>query len=327
MRSGLSFIIVVWLTVLVCAAAPPAPPAPSAPPAPPATATQAAAQRLIDLAPRLTNADPVTRSLDAVVTLGPDMLGLSIRTIYQAPDHYAWYVIDPSDGTPIVAVADGKLVAYDPADGVLLWGNNASARLTLEIAEKKLNLDFGYDAREKPPPKPWNIVMDIKSLAQAPARSEVRSVPGPGGRSILRRISQRGNILEFLIDADASPPVQRVQMISPHGQLILAIDAVRLNQAIDPRLFSMPSRKALEKDFVVKDLPGDGVFAKLKGLKSEIQSLTIRPAQKNPWLRAKFEKDVPNLIDWAKAAENDKIMAPKLRTLFRVAMPSTQPAE
>jgi hypothetical protein len=325
MRCRLSLIITVCLTALTCAAAPPAPATSATATSATAPATQAAAQRLINLAPRLSNADPATRSFDTLVTLGPDLLGLSIRAIYQAPDRYACYVFDPSDGTPIVVVADNKLLAYDPADGVLLWGNNASAKLTLEFAEKKLNLDFDYNAHEKPPAKSCNFVIDIKSLAQAPAESQVR--PGPGRTSVLRRISKRGTIMQFLIDVDASPPVQQVRMMSPDGRIALAIDPVRLNQAIDPRLFSMPSRKSLEKDFVVKDVPGEGIFAQLKGAKSQLQALMIPLAQKDAELRAKIDKAMPHLIDWAQVAKNDKIMAPKLRTLFHYAMPSTQPAE
>jgi hypothetical protein len=274
------------------------------------TATAELARRLSALVPVLDTADASIHSLDASVTVGTMLV---IRAVYQAPDRFALYLIDRHDDTPIAVAADQKLLVYDAPDGALLWSGNASSTLALKNGGKNIALNVGFHTNNKKPPTPFSYVLEMKTLLNAPGEARPQVTKLEDGRRMLHVQREHGE-MQFLIDPQRAQACRRVRYVNLKGMTLFMIDHIRVNQAIDPKLFAMPPRPRLDENFTVEDWPGNGIFQSLGGMTAFIQLVTVRLSQHDTKERARIDKLFR--IDWENVAASDRTIAPALRKIF-----------
>lgn len=283
--------------------------------APPAT-TQSLEQRMIDLAPVLSIDDPQTKSLDVQMVIGGGKQQMMVRALYGGDGESALYISDPTDGTPLLVIAGGRLIAYDPIDGVLRTADNASASLHIRQEGKEFKFDIGFAARRSDkPPKPWTMKVDLASIVKRSDRSDVQDLGG--GTYGLRQRGEK-SILYAAIDPERSCPYLRLEITDGKGEGIV-LDPVRRNEPVDPSAFAPPTRDELAKRIPVREWPGDGILARAEGMQAMMLIILARIYADDPKMRAELRQNWVTRVNWAKVKENDEKFAPILGELFPLA--------
>ena len=98
---------------------------------------QVSAQDLIRLAPVIDTTKSAYRSvrIEGVMSAG---FGLRFRALYRAPDQHALFIEDGRDGTPLLLVSGGAMIAYDPVRPEALFDEVDHATLSIKCKDNKL---------------------------------------------------------------------------------------------------------------------------------------------------------------------------------------------
>ncbi len=310
-----------------------------------AFALRAAAEPTPDwlaLAPRLALNEPGLKSFEVDGILQQDDLKLRFRVCAQAPDRMAVWLMDMSDGTPILVEIDRTVLLYDPLSGDVLMGDG-SASLTLnsalstnapaagEAEDRRVNFGFYFDvpgvpaAGEPPqPPKLSATDIDLRSILQA-LRPPLEAEDRGEGQWLLRGHTASGGTLEADVRpghaAGAFARVELYQRESP--QPFIVLDRLALNQSLPGERFAFPRARLQAAGLTVKPLAVEGKIASALLIGRCMRALMVRmvlaglPGEDG---KAMVEKMTLRKVDWEELRRRDREVGAKLRQALAPAL-------
>jgi hypothetical protein len=75
------------------------------------------------------------RDIDVTAKLDADGNRISIRILYKAPSHFALYMRDGHDGTPLFLFSRKKVLIYDPSRSEAVYCENAAMNFLMAVRD------------------------------------------------------------------------------------------------------------------------------------------------------------------------------------------------
>jgi len=306
--------LIVFLASLLCIA--------SAHGAPPATlpADAPAVQSLLKLAENLSSEDKQIQSLAVCAhVIVPDIGRLDYLGFYRAPDHFAVYMLDGSDQTPLLAGADGRAAVYDAVAQRLIYYSDADPSLRIRVEGDTLDCAAFLAWHDAPArnPKPPSVSVNLHSLLTNAGRGYEVEELGEGG-VVLTAISSKGNRMVATLDRHLTQPIQRMAMITRGKSLPeFEIDVIRKNEPIEPSVFQFPSKEQLAAVLPLSDARTGGLAAG-QVMIALSRSFYARYGVRFPAFQAKLQQLGLDRADWKRISRDDAMVAGKLRGLISI---------
>jgi hypothetical protein len=270
-----------------------------------ARAGEPSAADLIKLAPVIDSSDRALRSIEVRGSIKGDSTHLRFRAIYRAPDQHALLLADASDGTPLVFVAERRMLIYDPVRPAVLRMEHARSTLILRSKgdAPRLNYSFGASTHDG---EPSELVLDLRSICGLPAVEE-RVVEDANGGYRLFRTDAEGVTTACSIDPRRKTPCASLKVF-PKGHLepSVFIDRIEVDGALRDEDFRFPETARLAGKIAVKDWPGDGVWDALGEVPSMIRAYEARLGANHPGMRKSVRFAALKGIRWDQVRENDR---------------------
>jgi hypothetical protein len=288
------------------------------------------AEDLIAIAPVIDSADPKCQSIEVRGRMrSQGEVNLRFRAVYRAPDHFAFLFSDGGDGAPLMFVADGQGVLYDPIEPTLRRiPHGAYALIRLERKGERANFSFGLGLHSKEDADPEEIpriLLDFRSiLALAAENQRLIDTGGETYRLIIQRHKESVDHYEF--DKKLQPSLQKyVAFLKDELEPFLTLDSIRLNVALRDEEFRLPDLSRLAGKIAVRDFPTDGVLSGVKTIGEICRTAYVRVAAHNP--KARRIVPFPRLVGirWDEIRQHDLVCAPALRELFASQVPKNPP--
>ena len=167
------------------------------------------AEQLIRLAPTIECPAGLYRNAEIGGYMdGSNSLSFVFRVRYQAPDNFALYIADSSDGTPLVVYNNKQLFVYDATVGALLYLSDASFRYTFHFAEGTFIHKFFFGRSTEP----CKILVDLKSLYDRQSDGDVVARVDDGKFRLTRRLPE-GMSFVSLVDPSRRCPFMQIALM------------------------------------------------------------------------------------------------------------------
>ena len=280
------------------------------------------AEALLALAPRIALDHLDYETLHIALSAKPSPM-LSFELWVERAKHFALIVRD-ADQTPLSVHLDHHALIYDAPDGVVLWGEDESVRLTFEDHGPARGLDIGvnYDTATEN-----GGLVDVKSVLDA--ESALSTTDEPDGSYTLVGSTPKST-LTARVDPKQLCAFQRLELKSNAAPTIFLSLTIAANEPLPLKRWAFPSREHMMKSKVrviaVPDLLPD---PKRRYMEGSVRSVLWRLALRDREARKKYENMLPANPDWAAAARTDATLSRVMRTLVNqiTTAPATQAAD
>jgi hypothetical protein len=282
---------------------------------------------LIGLVPVIQTTDPALKSLEIVGSMTIKDAGLvRFKAFYRAPDHYSILLSDSTDGTPLVYVADGQLLFYDPIRSSVSYLKDCSEQLRLESDGKLPRFVFEVGRTSKSADAKGGerdlFKLDAKSLFEAKTGTEQRVLDEGNGR--YRLFSTRGErttVASF--DTSKSQPIESLKVFEKNGsEPVLSVDKLVVDGPLAKNAFAFPDRKTLSRKIPVHELAGDFLPAGAEKILLA-KSIQTRFAIKHPGVLEDLKPPDFAKQSWKVLQKRDKAASAVLRDFVPVDRRST----
>jgi hypothetical protein len=291
----------------------------------PVIASEPTADDLIKLAPVLDSSDPKCRSIEFSGCMkGGDGVLLKFRSTYLAPGQHALFFSDGFDDTPILLVADRKIMFYDPVIPAILLSDNISLITSVKAEGEKLKLDWDFQKSKAKTEriKTDLLRVDLKSILDGDTDREVIKTGENNYRLILAKQAKEPCWVEATFDITKPSPCTSIRMIEREShEAVFCFDRIILNGNVGGEEFRFPAKDRLPEHLKVKDWPGDGFLANLGGLAMVTRACYARAGANHPSVRKSIK--LPGLwgIHWDQIKANDAKYSAVLKRLIPSADP------
>lgn len=207
---------------------------------------------------KLSTTNPAVKSYEAEFVAG----GLRANFWYAQPHRTALWIIDAQDGTPVMALADGKLAIYDPMASTVLLATNLYGSMTFNSKSSKERLKSGvsflYGVQSDPTQAVGEIQLPSK-IESTNFRAELK--PMGQGRYELRgwenRIdSETGRPMVWTCRGLTDWPPREVpyRSLEISGARFFNLTVNSVNQPIAESCFQFPTQAILTSGLPVRQL-------------------------------------------------------------------------
>lgn len=286
-----------------------------------AAAESAIINRLRAALPSVSSVDPTIKSIHVRAASVDPSRAFVIEAWYRAPAAYAVRFYDGTDGTPLVAIVNGRgAIVYNALDQYVLLVADAGPEFSLRSDGHDLKMGIGINlplaagAKLKSP----KVEVDLRSFFPADGGITKAEDLG-GGKSRLTHTSDKGNRMSAVI---AGGSVSGVSLTDKDGNPQFRVDAIEIDRPIPDAPFSLPTRQALAAQLKVADA-GPGITTAGGLVKTLMKDIAVRAGARNPGLRERLKLVLPANTDWARVAADDAKASAILRDLLRT--PGQQP--
>lgn len=260
----------------------------------------------------LTSAGSQAFQFRATIGAGPEQLVADIS--FSPPDRRCLVLRDSFDGLPLMIASDGLVWLYDPIGGQILKIRAEPEFIAEHKADGSVHVGWGMRADFPDPASRTTLRLDFGAIFQAFSESKTgklvvnraaRSAEFADGNKVQVKLIVDENVpprpTAFSIDSQigtrralfqGSSFVYGAPVPKWHREMnsLALFKHLRTRAVRDKALFSPEERERLTK--VVGLLQGGGLFI-------------IRPALRDPALRAAFEKNSPIHLDFEEVKAND----------------------
>ena len=207
---------------------------------------------------KLSTTNAAVKSYEAEIV----SMGLRASFWYQQPHRTALWVIDAQDGTPVMALADGKMAIYDPLASTVLLATNMYGGLTFTSKSSKepgkSGVNFQFNVQSDPtqavgeiqlPPKieSTNFRAELKPMGEG--RYEVRG-------SDTRTNPKTGETMSwsFMSLTDWPPREVPYRSLEIRGGKFLNLTVKSVNEPISESCFRFPMQALLSSGLPVRQV-------------------------------------------------------------------------
>jgi len=204
----------------------------------------------------LSTTDPAVKSYEMELV----SMGLRASFWYQQPHRTALWVIDAQDGTPVMALADGKVAIYDPMASTVLLATNMyggfifTSKSSKEPGQSGVNFQFCVQS------DPTQAVGEIQlppKIESTNFRAELK--PAGEGRYEVRGSDTRTNpktgqtmSWNFQGLTDWPPQDFPYRSLEIRGERFLSLTAKSVNEPIPESCFQFPMQALLTSGLPVR---------------------------------------------------------------------------
>lgn len=207
---------------------------------------------------KLSTTNPAVKSYEAEFVAG----GLRASFWYRQPHRTALWIIDAQDGTPVMALADGKLAIYDPMASTVLLATNLYGGMTFTSKSSKepgkSGVNFTYGVQNDPTQALGEIQLP-PNIESTNFRAELK--PMGQGRYELRgwenRIdSETGQPMTWTCRGLTDWPPREVpyRSLEISGARFFNLKVNSVNQPIAENCFQFPMQAILTSGLPVRQL-------------------------------------------------------------------------
>lgn len=207
---------------------------------------------------KLSTTNPAVKSYEAEIV----SMGLRANFWYAQPHRTALWVIDARDGTPVMAVADGKLAIYDPMASTVLLATNMYGSLIFTSRSSKepgkSGVNFQFNVQSDPTQAVGEIQLPSK-IESTNFRAELK--PAGDGRYEVRGSDTRTNpktgekmTWSFLGLTDWPPRDVPYRSLEIRGGRFLDLTVKSVNEPMAESCFQFPMQALLTSGLPVRQV-------------------------------------------------------------------------
>lgn len=266
-------------------------------------AQEPSAAELRKLAGAISSRDPNVRSIKIRGHYRCGPCRLSFTSLYRAPDQFALRVESGAESRPLFFVSGGQMILYNPVENAVVYANPACFLLSFRSTDNRVQISVDVDNAAAPS----ELTVDVRSLFGCRATREHVAV-AERGTFRFTRVSEAGNSLVALVDPGRRCPFGQISLIpQEEGGLELRIDEMSVDEGVDEKLPSFPSKAALVKRLPLIDWAG------IENRKKDAFGILVNHficghlAMEDEGIRQDYEKRRGARLNWEVVKAKDRI--------------------
>ncbi len=228
------------------------------------------------------------------------------------PDDFGMILVDPASCTPVVFIAEKRLLLYDTASATVWLADDAVPNFVLGVDDNKFVINYGFASNKKA-----NVTIDLPSLFRDSQEPKLAKLDNRIWQMTL--VSKSGNtkVLANFNAAQTWPLVDMEIRFAKDDSLLLAVKDISINGPVTERLRKFPSANHFPAELKVQRMAVEEVKGYADGLQVVIR--LMRAVGGQAAIRNATVRDFPffSNVDWDQAALADAKIAPALRSLLK----------
>ena len=272
---------------------------------------------LADAVPSLSNSNGKTTRLRFTLELSYEFVRFTSKCFWRAPNDFRMIVTTGKKSTPVVFLANRKMMIFDVATKQLLIVNEARSRITVKATDANVRIDHEVEQSKNDS----EVKLDLRSFLNNVSLESARIEKNRSGGWRLTAPSTSGEeSLQATFDGNAPHRMRSVELrtTGKESQLFFSLRDISVDEEINERWPAFPKVDSIPKG--IKVVHASEIKGNTFNRVSEFSRLFFRTISAQAAIETPKLRELPILrdVDWQEAASQSDKYGPELKSLLRI---------